>query len=647
MKFCLSIVLMICFLVNISGQDYLTKKTVPKKVKEKYNKAVKWSRAKEYNKAYKAFQKILQKTPQFVDADLMLAAIHYDRDEFAKAEQKYEEVLGYAADYRTRTLYEIALTELKQEKFEEAIHHLERFLEEEQKNKRLRVRAKNHIKTAKFKSYALKNPVPFHPEPLPGAINTPHREYLISLTAEEDRLVVTRRVGIQEDLYASEKIDGIWQDGIFLEDINTNLSEGAQTLSADGKMLVYTACNRKDGYGDCDLYVSYKSKDKWSTPKNIGGTINSKAWESQPTLSSDGNTLYFASNRAGGLGNKDIWVTFKQANGQWGRPKNLGDNINTSGSEQAPFIHADNQTLYFMSDEHPGMGAHDLFVARKKNDDTWGNPENLGYPINTVANEGALVVQLDGKRAYFARDRNIEQGVEGTIPNEDIYSFELHEAARPNAATYVKAKVYDAETRLLIDAQVEFVALRSQKVFAKTHTGTEGRFLICLPLGQSYALNVNKDTYLFHSENFALEEIRAQTTPYLLEIYLKKIPAPSSSLKEKVSQPIVLRNIFFETASAVLLKASLFELHKLFRLLDEHPDMKIQLNGHTDDVGSELDNLLLSENRAKAVYQFLIEKGISMERLNYKGFGESQPIDTNETEKGRQNNRRTEFEIIK
>lgn len=647
MKVWLSIALMICFLGNVSGQDYLTKKTVPKKVKEKYDKAVKLSRSKDYNKAYKAFQKILQKTPQFVDADLMLAAIHYDRDEFAKAESKYEEILSYALDYRTRTLYEVALTELKQEKFEEAITHLEAFLEVEQKNKRLRVRAKDHIKTAKFKSYALKHPVPFQPEPLPGAINTPYREYLISLTAEEDRLVVTRRVGIQEDLYASEKKDGVWQDGIFLEDVNTNLSEGAQTLSADGKTLIYTACNRKDGYGDCDLYVSYKSRDQWSTPKNIGGAINTKAWESQPTLSSDGNALYFASNRAGGLGNKDIWVSYKQVNGQWGRPKNLGDNINTSGSEQAPFIHADNQTLYFMSDEHPGMGAHDLFLARKQEDGSWGKPENLGYPINTIANEGALVVQLDGKRAFFARDRNIEQGIEGAVPNEDIYSFELHEAARPNPATYVKAKVYDAETRLLIDAQVEFTALKSQKVFAKTRTGKEGSFLICLPLGQSYALNVNKEGYLFHSENFALEETSTQTEPYLLEIYLKKIPPQTAIAKEEKSKPIVLKNIFFETASAVLLDASLFELNKLFRLLDENPSMKIQLNGHTDDVGSDEDNLLLSENRAKAVYNFLIEKGIAQERLAYKGFGESQPIDTNETDEGRQNNRRTEFEIIK
>lgn len=647
MKFCLSVVLMICSLVKLSGQDYLTKKTVPQKVKEKYNKAVKWSRAKEYNKAYKAFQKILQKTPQFVDADLMLAAIHYDRDEFVKAESKYEEILSYASDYRTRTLYEVALTELKQEKFEEAITHLEAFLEVEQKNKRLRVRAEDHIKTAKFKSYALKHPVPFQPEPLPGTINTPNREYLISLTAEEDRLVVTRRVGIQEDLYASEKKDGVWQDGIFLEDVNTSLSEGAQTLSADGKTLIYTACNRKDGYGDCDLYVSYKSRDQWSTPKNIGSAINTKAWESQPTLSSDGSTLYFTSNRAGGLGNKDIWVSYKQANGQWGRPENLGDDINTSGSEQAPFIHADNQTLYFMSDEHPGMGAHDLFLARKQEDGSWGKPENLGYPINTIANEGALVVQLDGKRAFFARDRNIEQGIESAVPNEDIYSFELHEAARPNPATYVKAKVYDAETRLLIDAQVEFTALKSQKVFVKTHTGKEGSFLICLPLGQSYALNVNKEGYLFHSENFALEKTSTQTEPYLLEIYLKKISPQRVIAQEEKSIPIVLKNIFFETASAVLLDASLFELNKLFRLLDENPSMKIQLNGHTDDVGKDEDNWLLSENRAKAVYNFLIEKGIAQERLTYKGFGESQPIDTNETDEGRQNNRRTEFEIIK
>lgn len=628
----------------LQAQSYVTKKTVGKKERKKYDKAVQLSRSGKYDKALDDLDDLLEDEPQFVDAALLQAAIYYDQDQYDLAEAKYEEVLSYASDYRTRTFYEVALTELKQQKFEDASAHLQAFLEKEKRNDRLIARAEEHLKRAKFSAKAIKNPVPFKPKAVEGDINTENREYLISLSAEENHMVITRRIGKQEDFYQFEKTDGQWKALGPMEDINTPLSEGAQSLSADGKTLVYTACNRKDGYGDCDLYIATKNGDQWSEPMNIGSPINTKAWESQPSLSSDGQALYFASNRNGA---DDLWVSYRQTNGKWGQPQNLGEPINSPGKEITPFIHADGHTLYFTSDGHPGMGALDLFVSRKQEDGSWGTPQNLGYPINTEAAEGALVVQLDGRTAYFARDAKAKQAEDELfyIPNEDIYYFELPEAARATPSTYVKAKVYDAETRYSLDAAVEILGLKKQESIVNTRTGEDGEFLLCLPVGKDYALNVSKKGYLFHSENFALEQARDQTDPFLLEIPLYKVPKQTQA--EDKPAPIVLKNIFFESGSAILLDKSFYELEKLYRLLNENPDMKIQLNGHTDNIGSEEDNQQLSENRAKAVYDYLIKKGIIADRLAYKGFGESQPIATNDTPEGRQQNRRTEFEILK
>jgi outer membrane protein OmpA-like peptidoglycan-associated protein len=403
---------------------------------------------------------------------------------------------------------------------------------------------------------------------------------------------------------------------------------------------------RNDRSGNFDLYYARQENGSWQDPERLPAPVNTGGFESQPTLSADGNLLLFVSDREGGFGRLDLWATRRNPDGSWRDPQNLGDMINTPLNEQAPFFHPDGQTLYFMSKGHPGMGQYDLFLARLKPDGSWGRPHNLGYPINTANNEGALIVSLDGKTAYFDTDQLGPTARTQEMGNADLYTFDLYPEARPQPATYVEATVRDAATKRPLQAKLEFVRLNTQKIHQQGQTDERGQFLVVLPMGQDYALNVSKEGYLFHSENFALSEPTDLTEPYQLIIELRPVPETDISV-EKPSAPVVLRNVFFASGSAELKQESIPELNQLKSFLEDNPERGIIINGHTDNVGEEADNLALSEARAKAVRDYLASHGINPIRLGYKGYGESRPVATNETPEGRALNRRTEFEIVK
>ncbi len=649
-KISLSVLLSLLSLFALAQGNYTTAKNVKGKLARQWEKVMEYNRAEQYERALKGLDDILAEDPTFIDAHLLRGAVLYDRRELPAAEAALERALTIDPNYDDIVYYQLALTEMRQQKYDEAAGHFEAFLQRDPRSQSLKQRASTYLDDARFAARAIANPVPFEPKRLSDNINTPNAEYLPSLTADEKYLVYTAVVEGQEDFYISEKVDGVWQPGQPMAEINTFQNEGAQAISADGRLLVFTACNRREGLGRCDLYFSELQGDRWTRPRNMGQPINTSAWESLPSLSADGKALYFASDRPGTVGKIDLWVSYRQADGSWGEPQNMGPSINTPEDDQAPFIHPDGQTLYFMSKGHPGMGGFDLYYSRRQADGSWGKPQNMGYPINTDANEGALIVSLDGRTAYFASDKDPGTGQPHRDARgrktTDIYAFELYPEARPQPVTYVKARVLDAATGNPLAARVEFFDLASEKSYASTLTGDAGEFLVCLPLGRDYALNVNRPHYLFHSENFALAGQTTLADPFLLEVELIPIPDAATTAAEEKSRPVVLRNVFFETGSAALKPVSRVELDRLAQLLTENPKMKIQINGHTDNVGSETDNQLLSENRAKAVYEYLLGQGIAAGRLRYKGFGESQPIDTNETEKGRQNNRRTEFEVV-
>lgn len=645
----------------LSAQDYVTIKEADKKLAKLFDRGRKYAQNGLYEKAIKDFEKVLEKEPRLIDAHLMRADLKYSLKELPAAEAGFEQAIEMGPGYSAKAYFLLATIEAEQEKYAEAAEHYGDYIDHPKASGKLLDKAKQRKAEAEFAAVAVANPVPFEPKSLGPAINTPSSEYLPVLTAQGDMLIYTARVRGQEDFYVSRLVDGEWTAGRPLAGINTPDNEGAQSISADGRYLVYTVCNRRPplGYGSCDIYYAEYKGGVWTRPVNIGRPINTRDWESQPSISANGDKIYFASSRPGGKGGRDIWVTHRLGEDKWSTPQNLSDNINTPGNDQSPFIHPDGQTLYFMSSGHPGMGGNDLFMSKLQPDGTWGKPVNLGYPINTPGEEGSLFVSLDGKTAYLASDRHLEAGAAGKSSFEagvdarkhtDLYAFELHEAARPEPVTYAQATVVDADTRQPLSAKLEIVDLSTGKLFIESYADRDGRFLVCLPAGTNYALNVSQEGYLFHSENFALEGVASFEEPYQLEVALQRIPVPVAEAGDTpaappANKPIVLRNVFFETASADLLPTSQTELNRLRDLLNDYPDMRIKVMGHTDNVGSDSDNLDLSNRRAEAVRAYLIAQGIAAERMAAEGYGELQPIATNDTPEGRQRNRRTEFVV--
>jgi outer membrane protein OmpA-like peptidoglycan-associated protein len=393
---------------------------------------------------------------------------------------------------------------------------------------------------------------------------------------------------------------------------------------------VFTGCNRPDGEGSCDIYISYKTAEGWSPAFNLGNKVNTDQWESQPSLSPDKRHLYFASRRPGGFGGSDIYVSHLLPSGKWTEAENLGAEINTTGDESTPFIHADNQTLFFASNGLPGYGGDDLYLVRKGTGGKWGKPENLGYPINTINHEGSLFIAADGKTAYYASDRSDSKG------GLDIYSFELREDVRPARTLWVKGKVFDEKTKNGLPSSVELIDLVTKLTISNVQTDETGNYLITLPVGKEYAFNVNRKGYLFYSDNYSLKNKPADST------YQKDIPLQPI----EVQAGIVLRNLFFETAKYDIRSESEVELGKIVQFLQDNPTVKIQLEGHTDNVGSAADNQKLSEARAYAAINYLVTKGIKGTRLVAKGFGATKPVADNKTEEGRAQNRRTEMRIL-
>jgi outer membrane protein OmpA-like peptidoglycan-associated protein len=518
--------------------------------------------------------------------------------------------------------------------FDEALAAINRFLQKPNLNERIIKSAEYRKRCYQFavdykKTMPATNYV-FAPQNLGDSINSKQLEYFPTATIDGNTLVFTRRIG-QEDFFISEKRKGVWSKAEPLPgNLNTEENEGAQTISQDGRMLIFTGCNMEDGEGSCDLYVSYLTKNGWGERVNIGRIINTEYWESQPSLSPDKRALYFAARDPSGFGGSDLFVSYLQPNGQWGTPRNMGPEVNTSADESCPFIHPDNQTFYFTSNGHPGYGGTDLYFMRKKDDGSWEKPQNLGYPVNTIDDEGSLMIAGDGKTAYYASDGNDSRG------GLDLYSFELPEHARPYKTLWVKGNVFDAKTKQGLPSAVELINFSSAQTISKVQTDEEGNYLITLPVGKDYAFNVNRKGYLFYSENFFLKTSGNDTT-YTVNIPLIPI---------EVNASVVLKNVFFDVNKAELKPESMIELDKVVQLLKENPTIKIEIDGHTDNVGKPADNLTLSNNRAKAVINYFLYKGVAADRLSSKGFGETKPVADNTSEQGRAKNRRTELKVV-
>jgi outer membrane protein OmpA-like peptidoglycan-associated protein len=609
---------------------------VSKKAVNLYNQALSKASDGEYQEGIKLIREALKIEPKYIDAYLTLGGIYGELKDYRNAVQSYDAARSidsfYFKDFSLP--YSINLAGLGE--FEKALTAVNDFLSIENLNASGKKAGEYRKQCYAFAlDYAKKKSgtdYRFEPKNLGDSINSKVSEYFPAITIDGRQLFYTRRVNsVNEDFYESSLVDNSWKPSKSLPgDINTMLNEGAQNISQDGEWLIFTGCNFPEGHGSCDLYISYLTSQGWSAPENLGENINTESWESAPSLSPDKRDLYFASNRAGGMGKSDIYVSHRNPDGTWSAPENAGPEINTSGNESCPFIHADNQTLYFTSDGHPGYGGDDLFLVKKQPGGKWSEAENLGYPINTIENEGSLVIAADGKTAYYASDRSDSKG------GLDLYTFELRSDVRPLKTLWIKGKVFDSKTKKGLPSAVELTDLETRELLSKVQTDEKGTYLITLPVGRDYAFNVNRRGYLFYSENFPLSKNVPDST-YNIDIPLEPL---------QTNATVILKNIFFDVNRYELKPESSTELDNIVELLKENPSLKIQINGHTDNVGKPADNLKLSNSRANAVIQYLIGKGIDAKRLSSKGWGETQPIAENSTEQGKAQNRRTEMKVV-
>ena len=622
------------FVINNSNAQWYDPEKVNKKAGEVYGQAYEEATAGNYSAAFKHLDEALALDPKFVDVFLSRAGIFAEQKNYAASVADFEKGLKLDSVYSKTYLLPYSISLAGVGKFQQALNAVNEFLLNPKLNPQS-IKAGNYRKTVYTFAvdYEKKHPAKdyiFSPKNLGDNINTKDLEYFPSITIDGSKMIFTRRIAGDEDFYESNFINGKWNHAEPLGGkVNTNLNEGAQNISQDGQLLIFTGCNYPEGQGSCDLYFSVKTNNGWSEPQNLGPVVNTDFWESSPSLSPDKRDLYFASSRAGGFGGRDIWVTHRLPTGKWSRPENVGEAVNTSGDESCPFMHADNETLYFNSNGHPGYGMTDLFFSKKVNDSSWVEAENLGYPVNTIDDQGSLIVAADGKTAYYASDGGDSKG------GLDLYSFQLREDIRPLKTLWVKGKVFDKKTNTGLPSAVELTDLKTGNFISKLQTDEDGNYLVTLPVGKDYAFNVNRKGYLFYSDNFSLAK-NTPDTDFVINIPLQPIEKGAT---------IVLKNIFFDTRKFDLKSESKSELDKLVTLLNENPNLKIQIDGHTDNVGQEKDNLLLSSNRAKAVVGYLLSKSINPQRLTYKGFGSTKPVAGNTTDTDRALNRRTELFI--
>jgi outer membrane protein OmpA-like peptidoglycan-associated protein len=637
MRYLVFFLLFLSTLPDIHAQGYNPDK-INRKAVDWYNMALnELSTSNDRKKALQYLDAALAADSGYINAHLTKAGVYADIKDYASSVVEYDKArsMDTAYFFDMDLPYSISLAGIGD--FAGALLAVNRYLTIPNLNDRRKGAALYRQQTYQFaldmaRTQHLSSYV-FAPVNLGDSINSHASEYLPSITLDGKTLIFTRNVnGNNEDFYESHLgADGKWSLARPLEgNINTPDNEGAQNISQDGQMLVFTGCNRPDGLGSCDIYYALHTRQGWSTPMNIGEPINSEFWESQPSLSPDKKDLYFAARDPSGFGGSDIWVSHRLANGAWGNPQNLGTNVNTRGDESCPFIHPDNQTLYFTSNGLPGYGGTDLFVVRKDSTGRWGKPVNLGYPINTIDNEGALTIAADGKTAYYATDRSDSRG------GLDIYTFELREGIRPFRTLWVKGKVFDKKTKEGLPSGVDLTDLHGGQAIARAQTDEEGDYLITLPVGKEYAFSVHRKGYLFYSAHFDFSQ-KAPDSTYEVDIPLQPLE-PNAS--------IVLKNIFFDTKKFDLRPESLVELEEVVSLMKENPALKIQIGGHTDNVGQDKDNMALSNARAISVINYLMVHGVPPYRLVAKGYGATKPIADNATEAGRAQNRRTELSVI-
>ncbi len=468
---------------------------------------------------------------------------------------------------------------------------------------------------------------------LESSANSSFPDYLPKITAGGEYLYFTSR----RDNSTGGKLapDGLYYEDIYwcsskagFKDINQltmplNSADHDALVGMSGNghtMLLYKGTNGGD------LYISDYDGKKWSKPEPLPSFINTTGFESSASVSPDGRTLYYV-HAANGSSNRDIFMCKRTHSGNWSKPVKIGG-INTAYNEESPFIHPDGKTLYFSSKGHNSMGGYDIFKTVKDENGKWGKPINLGFPINTPEDDLYFVLSANGKTAYYSSSRKGGKGF------QDIYTIKMPYVKKN--LTLFKTKVLDGDNKPVC-ADVTITNNQTKKVYMKGNTDCKnGMFTASLPSGQNYGIKIEAEGYLFQSENVYLDE-NSGYNEFKKKIEVQKI---------KKDGKLVLNNIFFDSGESTLKEESKLELSHLIKILNDNPTLKIEISGHTDNVGNPGSNLLLSQKRAKSVMQYLIQHKISSSRLKAIGQGSKFPVADNKTELGRLQNRRTEIKFI-
>lgn len=642
--------------------------------KELINNADQHYSKKNYTAALSAYLKAYEINPDDASLNFKIGLTYLYSDTKSKAALYIDKAYRLNPEVRQDIDYHLGVAFQNTNEFKKAITHFDDF---KRKNKKLASIADEKIAECMMADSLAQNELNVLIENLGDVVNTKFSEYSPIVSADRNTLIFTSnrsdnearvRAGMNfEDIYISTRSGNTWsQPKSISENINTEkYNEAAASLSPDGKMLFLYS---EEGAGD--IHVSKLEGDSWSSPTPLNRNINTGMfWETSATLSQDGKKLYFTSNRDGGYGELDIYVSELDGKGEWGKAVNLGPTINTSEDEDSPFIHADGVTLYFSSNGHRRLGNSDIFFSELRGN-KWTKPENIGYPINSWEYDGFFSLSKDKTKAFYSTVKEGGKGetdiysitflepkykpkpkpkpvvVVSTPPvkkNDDFVAEFIQEQKNKKVVTILKGKVIDELTASPLAATISLVDNQTNTVVSKISTDEgNGDFELTIPHGGNYGVTTEKAGYLFNSINFSL--------PAFAEY--QEIDTHIIMVKAEIGSKVVLKNIFFDPRKTELRTESVAEVEKIKELLLGNPALRVQINGHTDNTelsgsGSAESYKTLSLNRASAVISYLTSQGIEGSRLSAKGFGLERPIVSNDDEEsGREINRRTEIEII-
>lgn len=638
MNYVLKNILLIClsfFPLTMKGQSKLCPDTENKKAKKLFDDAM---QAKKKLKPYKDVQEMFEQTVE-EDSSYSLAwknlgDVSYAIKNYSTAEKAYRKASEICPDIGADVFYRLGILLFDKKDYKGAEKSMTAFLDFNKVNENDAKNASEII----IKSRLMANPVPFSPHPLKG-ISTPDPEYLACISPDGDYCFFTRRYETQlkgsltpisvEKFMISQKKNGLFEKGDpmpFPFNKKQSNNEGSPSISIDNKYLFFTTNNN----GNFDIYMSTAMGSGWDDPAPVfEKKADNDYWEGQPSISSDGNTLYFASYRDSVTKTGDIYIS-KKVNSKWTSPALLEGPVNSPANEKSPFIHPDNKTLYFSSNGLPGMGGYDIFLSRLDSNGHWSNPVNLGYPINTEADEVGFFVSTDGQNGYYASNNLNSTG------GYDIFEFSLIEKIKPQKVLFVKGNLKNEEGEEPLSAKIEIKNTVTKEVIDVNYDSITGKYASVILFNEDYIMTVKKKGYAFTSAYFSKNDT-ALNEPVTVNLAL---------IKNQKGKAYTLNNILFETNSAAISRQDEIIIQQFTEYLALNPDIKVSINGHTDNEGNATENMLLSDRRAKAVFDYLISLGIDKGRLSYHGYGSSMPLSPNDSPENKARNRRTEFEIV-